>query len=45
MVLEVALNGRADCIVTHNVRDFQQVFPKFGIRVLTPGALLERIRK
>ena len=45
MVLEVALNGRADCIVTHNVRDFQQAIPKFGVPVLTPGALLERIRK
>ena len=45
MVLEVALNGRADCIATHNVRDFQQTIPKFGIPILTPGALLERIRK
>lgn len=45
MVLEVALNGRADCIVTHNVRDFREAVPKFGIPVLTPGALLERIKK
>ncbi|TRL36480.1 putative toxin-antitoxin system toxin component, PIN family [Methylosinus sporium] len=45
MVLEVALNGRADSIVTHNVRDFHQAVPKFGIPVLTPGALLERIGK
>jgi putative PIN family toxin of toxin-antitoxin system len=45
MVLEVALNGRADGIVTHNVRDFHQAAPKFGIPVLTPSALLERIGK
>jgi len=45
MVLEVALNGSADGIVTHNVRDFHQAVPKFGIPVLTPGALLERIGK
>ncbi|BBU63864.1 PIN domain-containing protein (plasmid) [Methylosinus sp. C49] len=45
MVLEVALNERADGIVTHNVRDFHQAVPKFGIPVLTPGALLERIGK
>jgi putative PIN family toxin of toxin-antitoxin system len=44
MVLEVALNGRADCIVTHNLRDFRGVAPRFGVAVLTPGELLERIR-
>ncbi len=45
MVLETALNGRADCIVTHKLRDFQRAVPKFGIAVLTPGALLERVKK
>jgi putative PIN family toxin of toxin-antitoxin system len=45
MVLEVALNGRADGIVTHNVRDFQRATQNFGVPILTPGALLERIRK
>ncbi len=44
MVLEVALNGRADCIVTHNLRDFHAAIPKFRVAVLTPGALLERIK-
>ena len=43
MVLEVALNGSADCIVTHNVRDFRQAIPKSGIPVRTPGGLLERL--
>jgi putative PIN family toxin of toxin-antitoxin system len=45
MVLEAAINGRAEGIVTHNVRDFKEAGPKFGIPILTPGMLLERIRK
>jgi putative PIN family toxin of toxin-antitoxin system len=40
MVLEVAVGARADAIVTHNVKDFNEVEKQFGIRVLTPGALL-----
>ncbi len=44
MVLEVALNGRAECIVTHNLRDFQAAIPKFAVAVLTPGALVERMK-
>jgi putative PIN family toxin of toxin-antitoxin system len=43
MVLEVALNGQAECIVTHNLRDFREAAPKFGIPALTPGGLLARI--
>jgi putative PIN family toxin of toxin-antitoxin system len=45
MVLEVALNGRAECIVTHNIRDFRDAASKFGLPVLTPGGLLQRIEK
>jgi putative PIN family toxin of toxin-antitoxin system len=45
MVLEIAINGRADALFTHNVRDFYAAAPKFGILLLTPGALLERIRQ
>ena len=37
MVLEAAANGRADAIVTFNVRDFREVARQFGIKVLTPG--------
>ena len=40
MVLEVAVGARADAIVTHNVKDFNGVEKQFGIRILTPGALL-----
>jgi predicted nucleic acid-binding protein len=41
MVLEAALNGQADAIVTHNIRDFSPVASRFGIEVLTPGRILE----
>lgn len=36
MVLEAAVNGRADAIVTFNARDFGSVPASFGIRVLLP---------
>ena len=45
MVLEVAINGRAEALVTHNVRDFDRAAPDFGVVILTPGMLLERMRK
>ena len=34
MVLEAAVNGRADALVTHNVRDFAKGAARFGMRVL-----------
>jgi len=37
MVLETAVNGRADILVTFNRRDFGRVGDRFGVRVLTPG--------
>ena len=40
MILEVAVGAEADCIVTHNVRDFAGVDERFGVRVLRPGAFL-----
>jgi len=40
MVLEVAVEARADAIVTHNVRDFKAVEEHFGIRIVRPGAFL-----
>ncbi len=43
MVLETAVNGRADAIVTFNVRDFGSVPGDFGITVLRPGEALSRI--
>lgn len=45
MVLEVAVSGRADAIVTHNIRDFEGTEKQFGIDVLSPGDFLLRLRK
>lgn len=44
MVLETAVNGRADALVTHNVRDFAKGAARFGLRVLRPGELLKELR-
>jgi putative PIN family toxin of toxin-antitoxin system len=43
MVLEAAVNGRADALVTHNVRDFAKAADRFGLRVLRPGELLKEL--
>ena len=45
MVLDVAVNGRADALVTHNPADFALAGPRFGLTLLRPGELLERIRR
>ena len=45
MVLETAVNGRADALVTFNVRDFGSVPERFGIEVLIPREAIRRIRK
>lgn len=42
MVLEVAVNGRADAIATFNRADFEGVRDQFGIEVLAPGDILRR---
>ncbi|MEO5337813.1 MAG: putative toxin-antitoxin system toxin component, PIN family [Magnetospirillum sp. WYHS-4] len=41
LVLEAAVNGRADSLLTHNLRDFAGVAERFGIRVLRPGEFLQ----
>lgn len=43
MVLEAAVNGRADAIVTFNLRDFQGPVERFGISVLVPGEAVRRL--
>ena len=37
LVLEAAVHGRADALVTHNVRDFSTVAPRFGLPVVRPA--------
>jgi putative PIN family toxin of toxin-antitoxin system len=45
MVLDVAINGRADAIVTNNTKHFRDAVKQFRIRVLTPAELLSEFRK
>jgi putative PIN family toxin of toxin-antitoxin system len=45
MVLETAVNGRADLLVTSNRRDFLSVAATFGVEVLGPSEALERLRR
>ena len=44
MVLEAAINGQADALVTYNVADFAGAAERFGIPVLRPGELLKKVR-
>jgi putative PIN family toxin of toxin-antitoxin system len=44
MVLEVAVNGGADMLVTFNVRDFGTAPTLFGIKVLLPREAIVRTR-
>ena len=45
MVLEAAVNGRAEALVTHNIADFAAAAPRFGLTVLRPGEMLERMER
>lgn len=42
-VLEAAVNGGADAIVTFNVHHFQTAAARFGIAALRPGDALRRL--
>jgi len=44
MVLETALNGRANALVTLNVKDFTAA-ARFRLPVMTPGAFLLRLQE
>jgi predicted nucleic acid-binding protein len=43
MVLEAAINGHAEAIVTFNRADFERSAKLFGIAVLSPSEGLERV--
>ncbi len=43
MVLEAAVNGRADVLVTFNLRDYGNIPLQFGIEVLRPSDALRSI--
>ena len=44
IVIEAASNGRADAIVTHNVKDFAPA-QILGIDIATPAEILRRLRQ
>jgi putative PIN family toxin of toxin-antitoxin system len=44
MVLETAVNGNADALVTFNQRHFKPVPAQFGIKILLPREALRRLR-
>jgi predicted nucleic acid-binding protein len=44
MVLEAAVNGRADALVTFNLRDYGAVPARFGVDLLLPREAIARIK-
>jgi putative PIN family toxin of toxin-antitoxin system len=45
MVLEAAINGEADALVTYNVRDFALAGDRFGISIVRPADLLKKVTR
>ncbi len=43
LVLEAAVNGRADAIATFNRRDFRPAADRFGIDILLPAEAIRRL--
>ena len=45
MVLEAAINGEADAVVTNNVADFAEAAERFEISILRPSELLRKVKR
>lgn len=45
MVLETAVNGQADMLVTVNRRDFEPAVKAFALRVVSPADAVRRLRR
>lgn len=45
MVLETAIHGRADALVTYNLADFAAAGDRFHIPVLSPANLLKMVKR
>jgi predicted nucleic acid-binding protein len=45
MVLEAAVNGRADGVITFNLSDFVDPARQFGIEVMRPGEAVKRLEQ
>ncbi len=44
LVLEAAVNGRAEALVTHSLRDFAGAQAQFELRVITPQHCLKEMK-
>ena len=45
MVLEAAINGQADAVVTYNVADFAEASERFEISIMRPAELLKKVKR
>jgi len=45
MLLEAAVNGRADWLVTYNMKHLAAAASRFGINAGRPGTVLNRLRR
>jgi len=45
MVLETALNGRAEAIITHNIGDFVLAASRYNLRVVSPAVIVREAQK
>ena len=45
MVLEAAINGQADALVTYNISDFALAGGRFGLPILRPPDLLKLVKR
>ncbi len=45
MVLEAAINGHADALVTYNIADFAVPAERFEIAVLSPVEILKKVKR
>ena len=45
MILDLAINGRAEALVTGNTKHFTAAGRQFGVLVLSPAELLKKMRK
>jgi putative PIN family toxin of toxin-antitoxin system len=45
MVLDVAINGQADAVVTQNAKHFTTAARRYGIKLLSPRELLKTLRE
>lgn len=45
MVLEAAINGKADAIISFNLRDYGSAPERFGIQLLQPSQAIRKLRQ